>query len=637
MTPGQCRLDSDWNPDAGRLTLTLVNGLPETLAAFRLAFTSSLRIKGEAGTIHGGPLVEQVSNYHVIAPPEGFRLAPGASWTVTADKLSHDLRHYTYGPKSAWLILADGSTSPVAATPMTRGGVPGVPSPAPAPTGPLPAGEPPVAVIPHPATITIKGAREPPRALSFGEGPPSARATFGAVAALSARLFPGEPPLFAEGGLPCRAEVDAALGPEAYRLRFEGAAVRLAASGVAGFRYGLITLGQILRGARLKPDTFVFPQAGVIDDAPRFPFRGAHLDVARQLYTTDEVRRFVDCLAWNKMNVLHFHLSDDEGWRLDIPEHPELAEVAAWRGYGLPIPPLLGSGVGRYGGVYSAAEIGALVAEAGALGVAIVPEIDIPGHCYCVLQAIPSLRDPGETGVYRSIQGFPNNCLNPAVEKSYEFLEAVFATIAGLFPAPWIHVGGDEVPHDAWLGSPIARALMAKHGWTEIFQLQSYFLKRIQVIISGLGKKTGAWEEAALGGGVEATDSYLVAWRKSASGLALAEAGYDVVLAPAEHAYFDMAQSDAFWEPGASWAGTVPLSASYDFDPGGDWPEAERSRLLGVQSCLWSENLCDRALFDHLVFPRLSAIAETGWTPRERKSLPRFLATHALMPATGMR
>ena len=235
-----------------------------------------------------------------------------------------------------------------------------------------------------------------------------------------------------------------------------------------------------------------------------------------------------------------------------------------------------------------------------------------------MLEAIPSLRDPHETGVYRSIQGFPNNALNPAVEKTYAFLEAVFAEIARLFPAPWIHVGGDEVAPGAWLGSPLARALMAEHGWTEIDQLQSHFLKRVQGILRGLGKRTGAWEEASLGGGVDADGSYLVAWRKSASGLALAEAGYDVVLAPAEHAYFDMAQSDEFWEPGASWAGTVPLAASYAFDPGGDWPEAMRARLIGVQSCLWSENLHDKTLFDHLVFPRLSAIAETAWTPRER-------------------
>ncbi len=196
-----------------RLTLTLVNGSPAPVDAFRLAFTSSLRIKDKAGTVAGGALIEQVSNYHVIAPPEGFVLAPGASWTVTADKVSHDLRHYTYGPKTAWLILADGRTMPVAATPMTRGGVPGRPSPAPAPTGPLPAGAPPIAVIPHPASVTIEGARDLPRALSFAEGPPPARIAFDAVSALSARLFPGEPPLFAEGGLPCRTEVDLASGP----------------------------------------------------------------------------------------------------------------------------------------------------------------------------------------------------------------------------------------------------------------------------------------------------------------------------------------------------------------------------------------------------------------------------------------
>jgi len=138
------------------------------------------------------------------------------------------------------------------------------------------------------------------------------------------------------------------------------------------------------------------------------------------------------------------------------------------------------------------------------------------------------------------------------------------------------------------------------------------------------------------GGGIGAEGAYLVAWRRSESGRHLAEAGYDVVLAPAEHVYFDMAQSDDFWDPGASWAGTVPLAATYAFDPGEDWPKALRSRLMGVQSCLWSENLGDRSLFDHLVFPRLSALAETAWTPREKKSWTRFLAVHPLMPVSGI-
>jgi hexosaminidase len=632
MPDAVLRLDSDWDPDACRLTLSLVNDGDAPLSGFRLAFTSLLRIKGP---VAGGTLVDQLSNYHVLAPPEGFVLAPGAAWTMRTDSVSHDLRHYTYGPKTAWLELADGSTQPVTPAVMTCAGVAGAPDAAPAPRGPLPADAPPIAVVPHPARVAVSGARPLPAALVFAGGPADARTAFDAVAALGARLLPG-PPLFGAGGVPCRAEIDAALGREAYRMQFDADGVRLVAAGPGGFAYGWITLAQILHGARTQPSTFVFPASGNIDDAPRFGFRGAHLDVARQFYAIGEVRAFVDTLAWNKLNVLHLHLSDDEGWRLAIPGYPQLAEVAAWRGRGLAVPPLLGSGLAPYGGVYSPEEIGDLVAHAGGLGIAIVPEIDIPGHCHCVLEAIPALRDPDESGVYRSIQGFPNNALNPAREETYAFLEAVFGEIARMFPSPWIHVGGDEVAEDAWLGSPAARALMATHGWTDSHQLQSHFLKRVQSILHRLGRDTAAWEEAALGGGIAPDGAYLAAWRHSASGRKLAEAGYDVVLAPAEHAYFDMAQRDDFREPGASWAGTVPLSATYGFDPGGDWPEALRSRLIGVQSCLWSENLGERTLFDHLVYPRLSALAETAWTPPGRKSWPRFIATHPLMPAARL-
>ena len=177
---------------------------------------------------------------------------------------------------------------------------------------------------------------------------------------------------------------------------------------------------------------------------------------------------------------------------------------------------------------------------------------------------------------------------------------------------------------------------MTERGWTGTFELQSHFLKHVQEMVARLGRKTGAWEEAALGGGVDPTESYLVAWRKSASGLALAEAGYDVVLAPAEHAYFDMAQSDEWWEPGASWAGTVTLEDCYAFDPAHDWPDDVQHKLLGVQSCLWSENLSNRALFDHLVYPRLSALAETAWTPRAGKNFARFMAIQTLMPRANL-
>ncbi|MBN9023704.1 MAG: beta-hexosaminidase, partial [Rhizobiales bacterium] len=277
MPDAFCRLDSDWDPDARRLTLTLVNRGEAARSGFRLAFTSLLRIKG---AVAGGRLVEQLSNNHVIAPPDGFVLPPGGAWTVTADGVSHDLRHYTYGPKTAWLECADGTAEAVTPTPMARGGVATEPDCARPPTGLLPAGAPPLSVVPHPARIAVEGARPLPAALVFAGGPAISRAAFDGAAGLAARLMPGLP-LFGPGGVPCRAEIDSGLGPEAYRLDFEAAGVRLAAAGAAGFTYGWITLAQVLHGARTQPATFVFPAGGRIEDAPRFGFRGAHLDVAR--------------------------------------------------------------------------------------------------------------------------------------------------------------------------------------------------------------------------------------------------------------------------------------------------------------------------------------------------------------------
>jgi hexosaminidase len=313
---------------------------------------------------------------------------------------------------------------------------------------------------------------------------------------------------------------------------------------------------------------------------------------------------------------------------------PAIRNWPTWRdgAHGLAVPPLLGSAADRYGMIYSPADIGRLTQQGEQRLVAIVPEIDVPGHSYCVLQALPELRDPGETGTYRSVQNFPNNALNPAVVKTYDFLNAVLHEVARLFPARWIHIGADEVADGAWLGSPLARRFMRQHGWREIHQLQCHFLRRVQEMIRGLGRVTGAWQEAALGGGIDPDDCYLVAWRDAVGGIALARHGYDVVLAPAQAYYLDMAQSADWWEPGASWAGDVSLERCYAYDPGGDWPGEMNARLLGVQACLWSENLHDRRLADYMTFPRLSAVAESAWTPAERKDFRRFAAMLALMP-----
>lgn len=629
------RLDSDFNPDGGEsgtITLTLRNLGSDAVSGFRLAFNSLFRVSS-IDDLRGGRVVEQISNYLVVAPPDGLVLEPGGEWSISADRLSHILIHYNYGPKAAYLILSDGSLAPVAVSLLTRNGEPGEPLLDPKPRPALPEGSAPLSVVPFPAEASVAGRRDPVPPIAFADGPPEARAAFEAVRALAERLFPGEAPLFGRDGVACVGQREP-MG-EAYRVAFGTEEVVVAAGERTGFLHAFVTLGQILRGARAAPDEFAFPTEGTIADQPRFGFRGMHLDVARQMYGIGALSRLVDCMAWVKLNRFHLHLTDDEGWRFDVPGYPELAETAAWRGHGLAIPPLLGSGVARYGGIYSRADLAGLDRHADDLAMTIVPEVDVPGHCYCVLQALPRLRDPEETGTYRSIQYFPNDALNPAVPQVYDFLESVFAELAAIFPSPWLHIGGDEVADDAWLGSPLALALMKERGWTEVHQLQSLILKRAQEIIRALGRGVGAWEEAAFGGGIDSTGSYLVAWRKSASGLTLAQQGYDVVMAPAEHYYFDMAQSSEWWEPGASWAGTVPLEATYDYEPGGDWPEEAKPRMIGVQACLWSENMHERRLVDHMIFPRLQAMAEAAWTPPARKDYRRFTAIAPLVYRAG--
>jgi hexosaminidase len=638
LAAASLRLYSDWTPtddEAGTLALTLNNLSDRPLGNFRLAFTSHVRLQPHYG-LAGASLLEQLSGYHVIAPPPGFVLKSGAAWSITADRLNDPLRHYAAGVRSAYLTLADGAILPVEAMPTTRKRDSGMPR-LEAPSSPrLPRGALPVAVIPFPRRIEITGRRDTSGALYLVEANRDARLAFDAAAALAKRIFPSGPGLFGDtGAIACLAR-HADMPEESYRIDFAPSVVTLLAAGRKGFFYGYVTLGQTLRAARTEPGEFSFPSAGEIVDAPRFAWRGMLLDVARHVYRVDDLLRILDLLAWRKLNCLHLHLSDDEGWRLDIPGYPQLADVAAWRGHGRALPALLGSPPEPYGIVYSPADIARLTRRAEQLLVAIVPEIDIPGHSYAVLQAIPELRDPSETGVYQSFHGFPNNALNPAVPKTYAFLQAVFEELARLFPSPWIHIGGDEVPGDAWLGSPLARALMREHGWNDAVQLQSHFLRRVQEMLRRLGRRTGAWEEAALGGGIDARDSYLVAWQKSASGRTLAEQGYDVVQAFAEAYYLNMAQSDDWWDPGASWAGTLPLDRCYAYDPAGGWPKDLQARLLGVQACLWSERIGERQLFDRIAFPRLSAIAESAWAPSDRKDIRRFRAMLALMPGLSV-
>jgi len=656
------RLETAWTPATSAenlaYALTLTNLSAKPVAGFRLCISGPARVDPGA-RVEGGTLAAQLSNHAEFAPPEGFVLEPNGSWTVSAHGMMYNLRHWTDGANTAYLALADGTTAPVALSPtravgdnatLKRGAeIYPVPDQAPVP----------VAIVPWPQSVAISGRRAVPPGLDLrAEGDDAAKAV-ASFAELVGSLFPVEGIVrpAAEGGLAVSVSVGKGFGAEAYAITFSPDGVAVSGGTRTGLLYGLITLGQILRGAHRHPETFVFPAAGEIRDEPGLGWRGIHLDVARQFYSSAEIARFLKILAWNKLNRFHWHLSDDEAWRVEINAYPQLTEVGAWRGHGLKVPALLGSGPQRSGGYYSKAAIREIVALAGQLGIEVMPEIDVPGHCYAMLQAIPELRDPGEHGTYLSVQAFPNNCLNPAREETYRVLETVFDELIELFPSKIIHIGADEVPLGAWSGSPEALARLREtsgealaaahakrlnvmtnqHGADEIdgsgaAVLQAAFLKRIQAFLASRGCITGGWQEAAHGNVIDKEKSYLFGWRTVEVSAALAGDGYNMVVCPGQVYYLDMANSPAWSEPGAGWAGWSDPERLYRFDPVESWTDAQKRRFLGVQSCIWSEPMTDRAVFDRLVFPRLSALAETGWTLPEHKSWDRFKALAGLMP-----
>jgi hexosaminidase len=604
-------LTSDWSPKAdggGALTLSLLNRSGQPLRDFRLGLTTFFWIG--PNDLEGGSLVED-SQCQIVAPPEGYVLAPGGTWTVHGH-FGHTFKRYSSVIKSAYLILSGDKTEAVETVPTSCNREPGAPKLTIPPFAVANVGVP-VAVIPYPKAVDVSGRREE---LSRGLQVPDP------VAGLVARLFPSES-LASDNGIPVNVLLsNRILTKEAYQIHFDPERVMVVAQAREGLHYGLITLCQILRATRLHPDQFLFPTRGVILDEPRLPFRGLLLDVARQVFTVDEILHVVDCMAWNKLNRLHLHLTDDCGWRLDIPRYPQLVERGAQRGHGLLIPPSLGSAAEPYGNVFSASDIRVLLDRAEALGITIIPEIEMPGHSYAILQAMPDLRDPrdGDVGT---------NLLNPALPKTYEVVGNILDYVAYLFRSPYIHLGCDEVWEGAWTQSPMAKELMAEKGFTETYQVQSHFLKTAQAYVRDtLGRGIGVWEEAAKGGGFDPDRSYVTAWLTS--GLDLAKAGYNVVSTPKSKYYLDMTVSPDWWSPGMD--PVVTPEICYAYDPSGDWPDEYKSKLMGVQGCLWGEHIHEPKTRPHLMFPRLSAIAETGWTSVANKNFARFIHLCGLMP-----
>lgn len=413
-------------------------------------------------------------------------------------------------------------------------------------------------------------------------------------------------------------EIDPALGPEAYRLDSSEGVIRITGGDTAGVWWGLQTFGQLLAGIPHGAAPRLFP-AVRIDDKPRFAYRGAHLDCSRHFFTVDEVKRFLDLLALHKINRFHWHLTDDQGWRIEIRQYPELTRVGAFRAetvVGHHYHSQTYDGI-PYGGFYTQEQIREIVAYAAARQIVIVPEIEMPGHAQAALASYPWLGCTGSGYQVWSRWGISKEIFCVGKEQTFEFLEKVLDEVCELFPGPYIHIGGDEAPRDRWSSCPACRRRMQECGLVREAQLQSYLIHRIEEYLAAKGRRIIGWDEI-LDGGVSQT-AIVMSWRGTQGGVAAARQGNDVIMTPNDYFYLDYYQTEqpeANGEPLAI-GGCVTLEKCYSFDPEAGLDAEARRHITGIQANTWTEYIPDYNHLQHMVLPRLAAVAEIAWSSRK--------------------
>ncbi len=388
----------------------------------------------------------------------------------------------------------------------------------------------------------------------------------------------------------------------------------------SGFFYAFISLYQHLIYSQTAYDI------KNLIDKPRFAYRCCHLDVARRYYPLEELKRFLREIAWFKINQLHLHFCDDEAWRIEIKALPELTQIGAFSGHDEKILPIHCTNWQKSGGYYTQEEIKDLISYAKNLNIDILPELDLPAHSYSALQSLPYLREDKKTPSTCSVQGYPDNVLNPALPQTYEFLETVLKELCPIFPYPFFHLGGDEVPHGAWMDSDLCKELAEKEGFAFTTEnLQSYIMQKAQDILEKYGKKSCGWEEASHGAGFQQDkNGYVILWSDLQKAPSILEKGYNLVLSPGSHYYLDMAQGDDITDTGLSWAGSSDVQKTYLLEPILPEFEGYEDQIWGIQACIWGSDYNSYDDFHFMVYPRLMAVAETAWSKAENRNWPNF-------------
>ncbi|MET3653043.1 family 20 glycosylhydrolase [Dyella japonica] len=483
----------------------------------------------------------------------------------------------------------------------------------------------PVNLIPMPAQLSVSGQGftvTPQTTIFVDPGDPAARRTAEYLASLTAHTRHLQMQVKAgdadAGAIVLKLDPKAPItSPEGYTLDVYSAGIRIVARDEAGLFYGAVTAWQLMTPSPGTGDVRVEPVH--IRDEPRFAWRGMMLDSARHFQTPAEVRTVIDQMAQHKLNTLHWHLTDDQGWRIEIKRYPELTRIGAWR-----TPPTLGkkAGAGRYGGFYTQDDIRAIVAYAAERHITVVPEIDMPGHAQAAVASYPEL---GVTGTRPPVS--PDWGVNPYLynvdDNTVHFLQNVLDEVMALFPSTYIHVGGDEAVKDQWKASAAVQARMHALGIKNEDALQTWFIDQMGGYLTAHGRRLIGWDEI-LEGGIPASAT-VMSWRGTQGAIDAAKQGHDVVLSPAPQLYLDQMQSDLPDET----TGRLPsmsLKSYYDFEAVPKALNAAQAKhVLGMQANMWTEHMPTLRHVEHAVFPRMDALSEAAWTPAKERDWHGFL------------
>ncbi len=416
---------------------------------------------------------------------------------------------------------------------------------------------------------------------------------------------------------------------EGYQLVVDKAGVRITAAGGPGLFYGSQTFLQLLPA---RPGALASAPYVRISDQPAFRWRGGMLDVSRHFFPVVFVKKYIDFLAAYKLNTFHWHLTDDQGWRIEIKKYPKLTQVSAFRKetligaqQQLKTPADFKYDGTPYGGFYTQAEIRDVVAYAQKRYVTIVPEIEMPGHSVAVLAAYPELAcRPGPYEAWTK-WGVNEDIVCPT-ESTFRFFEDVLTEVCALFPGPYVHIGGDEAPKTRWKESAAVQEIMKKEGFTDVEKVQGWFNRRIETFLQGKGKKLIGWDEI-LEGGISPSAT-VMSWRGEQGGIEAAKLGHDVVMSPTTYLYVNYGQNPqphSPYEP-LMIGGYIPLDKIYNYNPlPQELTPAQQKHVLGPQANLWTEYITTPAAAEYMLFPRLLAVAEVAWVPADRKSYADFV------------